>query len=317
MAAALFRDRSDFEQTIDAAGERLQINSAIIEKDYWVSQVLRALAADFPDDFVFKGGTSLSKGYRIIHRFSEDVDILILRLGRGKGARDSLMKLMGAKAGESVGDSDPQRMDSSTGEHRTFEIQYPRKRQVGWLRPTIRLELGIRGGPEPQESIALGMLLHDALQGAELDKEYEDLGEFRISVLHPARTLVEKLALVNELAERLTNDPDFVFPAAQGRHFYDILMLLNSSMVIDFLADRDTFLEIVQDCERISSEDFASEYRRPPNGYAAGAAFTSRGAVEGKMIGAHESAREMYYGQGLYPSFSDVMAGVEKASHLL
>src|SRR6266508_3071655 len=107
MAAALFRDRSDFEDTIDAAGDRLRINSAIVEKDYWVSQVLRALAQEFPEDFVFKGGTSLSKGYCIIQRFSEDIDILILPRGRVSGARDKLMKLMGAKAGEAVGDRDP------------------------------------------------------------------------------------------------------------------------------------------------------------------------------------------------------------------
>ena len=61
--ASLFRDRSDFEATIDAAGDRLRVDPAIVEKDYWVSQILGALAGDFPSDLIFKGGTSLSKGY--------------------------------------------------------------------------------------------------------------------------------------------------------------------------------------------------------------------------------------------------------------
>lgn len=73
------RDRTDFDATIDAAASQLGINAVIIEKDYWVSQVLRALADQFPVDFVFKGGTSLSKCYRLIQRFSEDIDVLILQ----------------------------------------------------------------------------------------------------------------------------------------------------------------------------------------------------------------------------------------------
>ncbi len=317
MAAALFRDRSDFEDTIDAAGDRLRINSAIVEKDYWVSQVLRALAQEFPEDFVFKGGTSLSKGYCIIQRFSEDIDILILPRGRGSGARDKLMKLMGAKAGEAVGDRDPERKDSSTGEHRAFEIQYPRRRGVTWLRPTIRLELGIRGGPEPHSSTGLKMLLVDALRDAGIATAYEDLGEFNVDVLHPARTLVEKLALVNELGERCTNDPGFEFPLAQGRHFYDIFMLLGSPLVTDFLDDRQTFAEIVGDCERVSVENFGSEYRRSQDGYASGAAFTSGGKIREQLARAHESAREMCYGADAYPSFSDVVTRVRTAQHLL
>ena len=70
---ARFRDSAEFAPTIDAAAARLGISPAAVEKDYWVSEALRALASGYGDDFVFKGGTSLSKGYRIIERFSEDI----------------------------------------------------------------------------------------------------------------------------------------------------------------------------------------------------------------------------------------------------
>jgi predicted nucleotidyltransferase component of viral defense system len=89
-----FRDTSEFGPTLDAAAERLGISATAVEKDYWVSEVLRVLAKDFGDDFIFKGGTSLSKGYRIIERFSEDVDILVLPGERGLGTTDKLMKQM-------------------------------------------------------------------------------------------------------------------------------------------------------------------------------------------------------------------------------
>jgi len=57
-----------------------------------VSEVLRVLARDFGAAFIFKGGTSLSKGCRIVERFSEDIDVLVLPAGRGRGATDKLMK---------------------------------------------------------------------------------------------------------------------------------------------------------------------------------------------------------------------------------
>lgn len=186
-----------------------------------------------------------------------------------------------------------------------------------WLRPTIRLELGIRGGPEPHSSTGLNMLLVDALREGGIDSAYEDLGDFDVAVLHPARTLVEKLALVNELAEKCADDPAFDFPQAQGRHFYDIFMLLGTSLVTDFLDDRETFAEIIKDCERVSREDFGSTYQRPPGGYASGVAFTSGPEVQEQLARAHESAKEMYYGSDTYPSFSDVVERVRATSHLI
>jgi len=59
-----FTDLAEFGPTLDAAAERLGISPTAVEKDYWVSEVLRVLSRDFDGDFVFKGGTSLSKGYR-------------------------------------------------------------------------------------------------------------------------------------------------------------------------------------------------------------------------------------------------------------
>jgi predicted nucleotidyltransferase component of viral defense system len=89
-----FRDSNEFGPTLDAAAERLGVSVTAVEKDYWVSEVLRVLARDFGRDFIFKGGTSLSKAYRIVERFSEDIDVLVLPGERGLGATDKLMKQM-------------------------------------------------------------------------------------------------------------------------------------------------------------------------------------------------------------------------------
>ena len=66
-----------FAATIVTAAEQLRVQPLAVEKDYWVCEVLRTIAAHHRDEIVFKGGTSLEK-LRIIKRFSEDLDLLVL-----------------------------------------------------------------------------------------------------------------------------------------------------------------------------------------------------------------------------------------------
>lgn len=70
----LYDDKELFDQAILQASEKLNINPAIIEKDYYVTLLLRNLVTHEPN-IVFKGGTSLSKCYKLIKRFSEDIDL--------------------------------------------------------------------------------------------------------------------------------------------------------------------------------------------------------------------------------------------------
>ncbi len=66
----------EFKEAIQAASVALGIREVFIEKDYWVCFVLKNLSkSEFKNQVVFKGGTSLSKAYKVIHRFSEDVDL--------------------------------------------------------------------------------------------------------------------------------------------------------------------------------------------------------------------------------------------------
>ena len=74
-------DRKDLFQI---TARSLSVDSAIIEKDFWVVVVLMALfGKNAPSSFVFKGGTSLSKAFQLINRFSEDIDITIDRTTLG------------------------------------------------------------------------------------------------------------------------------------------------------------------------------------------------------------------------------------------
>ena len=71
-------EHPDFDQVIlQAFPEHFQLRPAIIEKDYYVTEALRLIAATAGDKVIFKGGTSLSKGWNLIQRFSEDIDIFL------------------------------------------------------------------------------------------------------------------------------------------------------------------------------------------------------------------------------------------------
>jgi len=75
----LHTDKELFKELIDTTAKNLNLPFLYIEKDYWVTYVLKNLAnSQYSDIAIFKGGTSLSKAYRIIDRFSEDIDLAVI-----------------------------------------------------------------------------------------------------------------------------------------------------------------------------------------------------------------------------------------------
>ena len=70
---------NDLKDLVTETASRMNVHPAIVEKDIWVCMVLERIFTDqdYRNRFVFKGGTSLSKVYRAIHRFSEDIDLIL------------------------------------------------------------------------------------------------------------------------------------------------------------------------------------------------------------------------------------------------
>lgn len=85
----LHNDKEAFNDILIAASNALGIEMAIVEKDYYVSLLLKEINKNYPD-IIFKGGTSLSKCYKIISRFSEDIDIGINADKATEGMRKKL-----------------------------------------------------------------------------------------------------------------------------------------------------------------------------------------------------------------------------------
>lgn len=315
---SLLRDRLDFDATIDAAARQIGVNAVIIEKDYWVSQVLRVLADQFPVDFVFKGGTSLSKCYRMIQRFSEDIDVLILPNGRGANTIDRLMKNMAEAAGIALG-STTVGEGSSQGKSRRVRVAYPTRRaEAEGISPGILLEMGIRGGDEPSEILAAGCLLADVLTQAGQDiSAYDDLQSVMVPTLHPGRTLLEKLSVLHT---SLIGDPSRADCEKHGRHYYDVYQLLGDERVVALLNDRVQVKAVIASIQEVTDIHFTKRDEprkiiRPENGWASSKAFDA--SDERLAAGYATSMGRLSFEPSKCPEFPAICARVREHGHLL
>jgi hypothetical protein len=319
---ARFAELREFGPTLDAAAERLGISPTAVEKDYWVSQVLRVLGRDFDGDFIFKGGTSLSKGYRLVERFSEDIDVLVVPGERSRGATDRLMKAMAAAAATGVGGSATGVGGRESGRHRSYEIAYAATREpTALIRTSVLLEMGVRGGAHPHTQVPISSLLGDALVAAGTDLgEFDDLAPFEVAVLHPGRTLLEKLVIIHALCRQLASDTDGPIDRRSGRHFYDVYQLLGDRQVLDLLADRDQIDQVMRSVEEINRAFFGGDgvQIRPAGGFATCPAFDSTNNISSQFREAYESTMpELYFGAGPLPTWEEICARVAEQHALL
>ena len=88
----LHQNKEAFVELSQATARSLGLPEIYIEKDYWIAKALKHLAdSEFVNHVVFKGGTSLSKAYRIIDRFSEDIDLAVIKGDKSGNAINMLL----------------------------------------------------------------------------------------------------------------------------------------------------------------------------------------------------------------------------------
>lgn len=309
----LFREVDVFAPTIEAAADRFGVSAAAVEKDYWVSEVLRVLARDFPEDFIFKGGTSLSKCYRIIERFSEDVDVLILPGDRSNNATHALMKNMAQSAADALS-SNPQSVSSETGVHKSVRLTYPAGRAPSLgISAGVLLEMGKRGGPNPYETLPAGSLLGDALSasGQNLDN-YDDLRPFLVPVLHPGRTLLEKLCVIHS---NLGSTPNEASCRKHARHYYDVYQFLGDERVLRLLRDKPVVQEIMLSMTEVTEQYFGGGEVRPEGGWSASPAFDASNQMLSTAYDA--TMADLYFGADEPPTFAAVCSRTAELHDLL
>lgn len=238
-------NHSEFKELLRAVEHRSNIDISLVEKDYWIMHILHGLRQN-GFQFELKGGTSLSKGYGIIHRFSEDIDIRIeppsimdVKSSRNQNKPkhcESRKKYYDWLA-NNIKIKGINKVDRDTAfddkKYRSGGIRLYYKNvfmPAKGIKEGILLEVGF-AKVTPNTSLAISSW---ALDFAKENKmEIIDNKAYDVKCYHPGYTFVEKLETVltkfRKFKERDGLSPDFM------RHYYDIACLLSDPKVIEFI----------------------------------------------------------------------------------
>ncbi len=212
----LHEDQLKFIKILDVASNYFEIRQVYIEKDYWVSRTLKELSLSmFCDAVVFKGGTSLSKAYKIIDRFSEDVDLALIKSEEMTG--NKIKNLLSAI--ENTIMKKPIVVDKN--------FQYSkgsRIRKTGYRYPRLV--------NEEDFGHAVDTLILEINGDHSTVSDY-CLEGFELNVLDVSRTFTEKLMGLIRVSS--IEDHQYIELKKRIRHFYDIHKIIESGIIKNFL----------------------------------------------------------------------------------
>ncbi|HEX7423839.1 MAG TPA: nucleotidyl transferase AbiEii/AbiGii toxin family protein [Terriglobales bacterium] len=311
---------------------RTGISAEIIEKDFWVCWMLYQIFAmtDVPR-VIFKGGTSLSKAFGMIKRFSEDIDLVLNRheLGfdagkdpanqEGTNLRKRTVEELKAACVAYMNDEFIPRLskaiasvlgdagwtltaDENAPDHDTFDFTYPRGLpdpvRPGYVRRVVRLELGCRGDQIPCEEARV------VPYTAERFPDQFEIKHASVSVLAAERTFWEKATLLHREYYR--------FEAGKGvtarvfRHYDDLVNMWKH--------DRGrvavTKLELLSQVTTHKSIFFREAAAHYELAIPGSLRLAPTEGQEAEIRKDYEQTKEMYFGD--VPDFDEVMTGIRR-----
>ena len=325
MTVAAWRDAEpdQFAAAVLNAAERLGVLPLAVEKDYWVCRALGAITHAFPRRIIFKGGTSLEK-LRVIRRFSEDLDLLVVgSYPSNRAAQRGLKEIIDVASAVTGAPAAGAGSGGGPGAyHRSAYLAPPLQHSSEGAgvadAAAILVELGQSGGPNPHAARVIESLLSRELGAAGFDiAAWSDLAPFRADILHPGRTLIEKLLRINNFTSDAAARQTAHGWVRIGRQFYDVWALLGTPEVLDFLADKASAASVLTDCYR-ASRAFKPDMPVPDGGLARSVAFVTEGPLAAELRTRHDQAMAgLYYGTDRPPSFDDVIHRVAANKLLL
>lgn len=249
------------------------IDQESVEKDWWVSMVLKCLFELSMSKYMFfKGGTSLSKGWDIINRFSEDIDIALYReffadvkgldcarcennnqiKSLRKASRDfiigELKEELERKLAEkgldvkvepvtTVLTSEGEKPIDHDSDPTVINVHYKSmfKNVHTYVKPVVKIEISCLSMKEPYEVKRITSLISEAFE----EGDSETFAE--IPTISPSRTFLEKAFLLNEEYQR--NNPRTL---RMSRHLYDLEKLMDTEFAKSALSDKKLYAEIVE-----------------------------------------------------------------------
>jgi predicted nucleotidyltransferase component of viral defense system len=260
-----FLNKDVREAAFRYTSQRLGVIPSIVEKDFWVSEILEFLFTDswFKDSFLFKGGTCLSKCFNLINRFSEDIDISIdWNMFSFSKSPDLFSKLSNTKrkkfnddarseTGEFITGPFLQELKSGLSKKWGFEptiepdsdnrmtlvFSYPRSFISKSIKADVVIEMGSLSATGPSMLRTI-----EPMVATDFPHLFPS-PSFMVRCMDPRRTFWEKLTIIYQEARR---PADKAMPAHYSRHFYDVFQLKNSIYYEDAINSKDILADVIK-----------------------------------------------------------------------
>ncbi|WP_147676659.1 nucleotidyl transferase AbiEii/AbiGii toxin family protein [Algibacter pacificus] len=249
----LHQNEELFRQAIISTSQKIGIAEIYIEKDYWVCYALHLIYnSAIKDAVIFKGGTALSKCNQLIERFSEDIDLVVLRKDgeSGNQLKNKLKKITNA-VGKPFKEEYVEGVTNKMGMIRKVAYNYPKafKGDFGQVRDQIIIEATWLGNFEPYTTKKTATYIHDMMLASnqEILVQKYNLMPFELLVLDARRTLCEKIMSLVRFSHTETAIVDL---NNKIRHLYDIHQLLKNDEIKTFFESEkfyEMLLKVAQD----------------------------------------------------------------------
>ena len=217
----LHRDRETFKDMVEQASDSIGRTPTVVEKDYYVTLILKLLSEQLAE-CVFKGGTSLSKGFHVIDRFSEDIDITFkehIGESRRKKLKNVVLKGISEELGMSVANWEETQSDRDYNSY-LFSYESVFGFQDDRLPQYVKLETALGSYSFPTQTVEICNYIGDYLEGrgrVDLAEQFS-LGRFSMNLQSLERTYIDKVfALCDYYLQGKSK--------RYSRHLYDIYKL--------------------------------------------------------------------------------------------
>lgn len=236
----LHENKQLFADAVRATSETLGIAPEFVEQDYWICQILQCLSRHpDADRIVWKGGTSLSKAYSLITRFSSDVDFAILAEGLSQNQQKKLVAHIGKETTADLTEIEIEGQTIKNNRYRKTYHQYgsvipQRNSRYQFLGNHVIVEINTYGNPYPYVKKSVCTFVTDMMkqQGTDSLIAELDMEPFTLNVLDKRRTLCEKVV---SLLRFSFEDDATKGLSSKIRHFYDLHFLTHDKECIEYL----------------------------------------------------------------------------------
>ena len=245
------------------AHEQTGVSQVVIEKDWWVTAVLQALfSLPYAEHLSFKGGTSLSKCWNLIERFSEDIDIAINREYLGFSGilsktqiSDRLRRAACSFVREKLQFDLKKQLETNglnpgnfsvkvnitpitTTDPEIIEVHYKTLFADKYIKPVVKLEISGRSMNEPVKKIVLQSVLDEAFPDTPFAEK-----PFELNAVVPERTFWEKICLLHE---EFAKPQELIRTERMSRHLYDLEKIMNTLVAEKALKDKELYDSIIE-----------------------------------------------------------------------